>query len=160
MDWWIVVLIATQLAFFAFLLWLAASHRQRSLSRHSEERLRVLERFSSGQELSDFLATERGGRFLEQFAVRPRNPAGLIVAGVVLGILAGAGGGAFLFLAEVEDSAFLIPAAIVLAAATGILAATLVSYFLARKLGLLSANEDRHSGRLGSDLGLGSNDVE
>lgn len=138
MDWWIVVLIAVQLTFFAFLLWLAASYRQKSLDRRSEERLRVLERFSSGQELADFLATDRGGRFLGQFAVKPRNPAGLIVAGVVLGILAAAGGGAFLFLAAIEDQFFIVPAAIILAAALGILAATLISSHLARKLGVLS----------------------
>ncbi len=138
MEWWIVALLAVQLVFVAFLLWLAASYRQKSLNRRSEERLRVLERFGSGQELSDFLATERGGRFLGQFAVKPRNPAGLIVAGVVLGILAAAVGAAFLLLTEVEDSGFIVPAAIVLAAAGGLLAATLVSSYLAKKLGLLS----------------------
>ncbi len=159
MEWWIVVLVATQLAFFAFLLWLGASYWQKSLSRRSEERLRVLERFSSGQELSDFLATERGGRFLEQFAVRPRNPAALIVAGVVFGILTAAVGAAFLLLTEVEDGGFIIPAAILMASAGGILAATLISYFLARKLGLLRPAGERGSGHPdgapGSDLDLG-----
>jgi hypothetical protein len=143
MDWWIVVLIAVQFTFFAFLLWLAASYRQKSLERRSEERLRVLERFSSGQELADFLATDRGGRFLGQFAVKPRNPAGLIVAGVVLGILAAALAVAFLLLTVRVDENFFVPAAILLAAAVGILVATLVSARLARRYALLPPGGER-----------------
>ena len=152
MEWWIVALVAVQFAFVAFLLWLAASYRQKSLGRRSEERLRVLDRFSSGQELSDFLATERGGRFLGQFAVRPRNPAALIIAGVVCGILAAAVGGAFLLLTGPGDNDFLIPAALILSSAAGILAATLVSYLLAQKLGLLRRTGDAEPP--GSDLGI------
>lgn len=149
MDSWLVVFVAVQLAFYAFLLWLAASYRQKSLNRRSEERLRVLERFSSGQELSDFLATEHGGRFLEQLAVKPKNPAGLIVGGVVCGILTAAVGGAFLLLIGRGDNDFLIPAAFVLSVAFGILAATLISFLLARKLGLLPPIQDRDADRRG-----------
>lgn len=88
MDWWLIALIGLQFALIAFLVWLAVNYRQKTLDRRSEERLRVLERFGSGKEISEFLSTDHGGRFLELFALKPRNPAGMIIFGIVTGILA------------------------------------------------------------------------
>ena len=141
MDWWIVVIIVSELAFIAFLVAVAVNYRQKTHARRSEERLRVLERFASGQELTDFLATERGGQFLKMFAVKPGNPARIIIAGVAISVLAGCMGVGFLLLSwlDAQDMAveYMVAAVIVLAAALGILAASMVSLRLARKLGLL-----------------------
>lgn len=140
MDAWLVALIATQLAFFAFLLWLGANHHQKKMQRRSEERLRIVERFGSAKELSDFLDSDSGRRFLDQFAIKARSPAGMVIAGLVVGVLLIFGGGAFLILAAIEDENFLIVAILVLAAAFGVLAATALSYRLARKFRLLSSD--------------------
>ena len=146
MDWWIVVIIVSQLAFVAFLIWIAVNHRQKTLERRSKERLRVLERFASGQELADFLATERGSQFLQLFAVKTGNPARVIVTGVAIATLAGFIGVAFGLLSwlDAQDLGveYMVAAVIVLASALGILAASMVSLRLARKLGLLPADDE------------------
>ncbi len=145
MDWWIVVIIFIQMAFFAFLIGIAVNHRQKTLTRRSEERLRVLERFGSGQELADFLATERGSEFLELFAIKPGNPARIIITGAAVAVLAGFMGVAFGLLSwlDAQDMRveYMVAAVIVLAAALGILAASAVSLHLARKLGLLPVSD-------------------
>ncbi len=141
MDWWITVIVVCQFAFVAFLIAIAVNYRQKTMARRSEERLRVLERFGSGQELADFLATERGSEFLELFAVKPGNPARIIITGVAIAVLAGFMGAAFGLLswlgAQDMTVEYMVAAVIVLAAALGILAASAVSLHLARKLGLL-----------------------
>lgn len=142
MDSWLVTLIGIQVAFVAFLIWLGVNYRQKSLQRRSEERLRIVERFTSGKELSDFLATERGARFLEQFAMRHKDPAGVVIGGAVIGIIALFVGPAFLLLSRLQDTDFIVPGIIVLTGGMGILAATGVSYRLARKFRLLSTQQD------------------
>ncbi len=141
MDWWITVIAVCQFAFVAFLIAIAVNYRQKTLARRSEERLRVLERFGSGQELADFLATERGGQFLHLFAVKAGNPARVIVTGVAIAVLAGFMGAAFLLLSllDAQDLGveYMVAAVIVIAAALGILAASVISLRLAKKLGLL-----------------------
>ncbi len=149
MDWWIVVIFIGQLAFVAFLISIAVNYRQKTLERRSAERLRVLERFASGQELTDFLATERGSQFLQLFAVKPGNPGRIIITGVALATLAGFMGAAFLLLSwlDAQDMQveYLVAGVIVIAVALGILAASVVSLSLTRKLGLLPAGAGTES---------------
>ncbi len=146
MDWWLITLIAIQLAFVAFLIWIAVNYRQKTLQRRSEERLRVVERFNSGKDLSEFLETERGARFLELFAVRPKNPSGIVIIGVALGLLAVFLAAAFMALCLFEeDNSFMIPGILVLGIGLGILTATGVSYRLARKFHLLPTQRDTAS---------------
>ncbi len=141
MDWWIVAMVVAQLAFVAFLVALAVNYRQKMLQRRSEERLRVLERFGSGQELSDFLATEGGAQFLQLFAVKNGNPSRIIVTGVALAFFLGFMGAAFLLLSWLDAQElgveYMVAAVLVLASALGIVAASMASLRLARKLGLL-----------------------
>ncbi len=143
MDSWLVAFVGIQLTFFAFLIWLTAHYRHKRLERRSQERLRILERFNSGQELSDFLDTEQGRRFLALFALKARNPAGVIIAGSVVGVLALFIGAAFFYLIEAEDSNFLVPAVLILSGAVGVLAATVLSFLLARRFHILPPAEER-----------------
>lgn len=146
MDWWITVIVVSQFAFVAFLIAIAVNYRQKTLQRRSEERLRVLERFKSGQELSDFLATERGRQFIELFAVKEGNPSRTIIAGISLALILVFMGAAFLLLSGLDAQdlgvEYMVAAVIIIAAALGILAASVVSLRLARKLGLLPTPED------------------
>lgn len=151
MDSWLVTLIGIQVAFVAFLIWLGVNYRQKSLQRRSEERLRIVERFTSGKELADFLATERGARFLEQFAMRHKDPAGLIILGVVVGILALFLGAAFFYIMARTAEDFLFAAVFIVTGGFGILAATGVSYLLARKFRLLHGQRDAVSELTESD---------
>lgn len=155
MDWWITVIVVTQFAFVAFLIAVGVNYRQKTLARRSEERLRVLERFGSGQELADFLATEQGGQFLQLFAVKGGHPSRFIVTGVAIAILVGFMGAAFLLLSwlDAQDLGveYMVAAIIMIAAALGILAASVVSLRLARRLGLLPSEGDAGSGLSGID---------
>ncbi len=141
MEWWILIMVISQLAFVAFLIALAVNYRQKTLQRRSDERLRVLERFGSGQEFSEFLGTDSGGQFLQLFAVKAGNPSRIIVTGVAIALLLGFMGAAFLLLSWLDAQElgveYMVAAVLVLAGALGILAASVVSLRLARKLGLL-----------------------
>lgn len=152
MDWWIVVIVVSQFAFVAFLVAIAVNYRQKTLDRRSQERLRVLERFASSQELSEFLATERGGQFLRLFAVQAGNPARVIVTGVAVSVLVGFIGAALLLLSwlDAQDLGveYMVAAVITLAVALGILAASMLSLRLARTLGLLPPESDSELPRL------------
>jgi hypothetical protein len=70
MDRWIVLLLLGQFAFLGFIIWVAARAREASLRQRSEERSRLLERFSSSQELTAFLNSEAGARLLQERSVR------------------------------------------------------------------------------------------
>ena len=141
MDWWIVVIVVTQIAFVAFIIAIAINYRQKTLQRRSEERLRILDRFGSGQELGEFLATERGRQFLGLFAVKASNPARVIISGIALATFMIFLGSAFLLLSALDAqdlrAEYMVAAIIVLAAAFGILAASILSTRLAKKMNLL-----------------------
>ncbi|MCP3964283.1 MAG: hypothetical protein GY719_41170 [bacterium] len=141
MDWWIVVIVVTQIAFVAFIIAIAVSYRQKTLQRRSEERLRILDRFGSGQELGEFLATERGRQFLGLFAVKADNPSRVVISGIAVATILIFLGSAFLLLSALDAqdlrTEYMVAAVMVLAIAFGIFAASMLSIRLARKLNLL-----------------------
>ena len=150
MDWWIVAIVVSQLAFIAFLIATGVNYRQKTLQRRSEERLRVLDRFSSGQELSDFLATEHGRSFIDLFATKATDPTRIAIGWIALGVLLAFLGSAFLLLSwlDAQDLGveYMVAAVIVLAAALGLASASLVSLRLARRFKLLPADAPAEQG--------------
>ena len=85
MDRWIVILILGQFIFLGFIIWVVSRSREASLRRRSEERNRLLERFSSSEELTAFLNSEAGSRLLTPKGAD--HPTRKIVAAVFGGII-------------------------------------------------------------------------
>lgn len=133
-----IVLICWVLAVFAW-------YRTKSLQRRSEERLRVLERFSSTEELTAFLETKAGQRIMPGLDPRSINPLAKIITACATGIaLVVIGGGFFLLLGRLPGteslarelpSPFLIVAFFVAILGVGVVVAAFVSYLLSQRLG-------------------------
>lgn len=139
MDRWIVVLILGQFAFLSFILWLVARAREARMRQRSEERSRLLERFSSSQELTEFLSSEAGARLLGK--AEPGHPMRSIAGTVMAGIITFFAGIGFLFvsgeLPRGDADGFLIPGILGVMAGIGILISAFVSTVLYKRAGLL-----------------------
>lgn len=118
--------------------------RGRTEATRLEVHSRLIERVGSAREFGEFLATDAGERFLKALAppsAHPSSPQWRLVWGIRAGMIASAVG-IGLFIArnenvlptEGEDVAIL--ATLSLAAGLGMLASALVSFLLARRLGL------------------------
>lgn len=146
MDAWLVTFILGQLAFFGFIIAVFAASRVKKAQIKSEERLRILERFNSAEELNEFLKTDNGRDLLQVFASsaasRP-NPQYAILAAVALGVLTLFGGLAFgalmFFLGPQDELAGVLPvvAVLLLTCGFGVVVAAVVSLFLARSWNLV-----------------------
>lgn len=139
MDNWLVILMLGQLAFLSVLIWTGTYYRIQKNRQRTEERLRILERFTSADELSAFLASPGGKDFLDVFGHRPegtdprRTVLNTLAAGIVLFFL----GGGFLMLTSIrrlsEPEIFYIPGLLSVFGGFGILLAAIISWFGIRK---------------------------
>lgn len=145
MDRWIVVMVFGQLAFAGFIIWIVARSREARLRQRSEERARMLERFSSAQEMADFLNSPAGAGFLKVFRGQSPHPIKSLAGTVTAGVISFFAGAAFLIVANMNhDDGFRIPGMLGIMVGLGILISAAVSGWLYRRAGLLSrrAQED------------------
>jgi Flp pilus assembly protein TadB len=150
-NWWIVVLMLGYMAFAALILWLVFQYKLRRRASEAEERERLLARFTTSQELSDFLSSPGGERFFNtQARLSPnavRKLAGAITTGVIL-LCVGVG---FFIMGWVGNPAgdrIFVPATLFTLIGIGVLISAAISAFLLRRSGLLPRNGE---GR-GTDL--------
>jgi len=144
MDRWIVILLLGQFAFLGFIIWVAARAREANLRRRSEERTRLLERFSSSEELTAFLNSEAGARLL-QARKGSDHPTRKIAAAVFAGVITLFVGLAFLVVVfqgwDPSGGRLIIPGTICVMVGFGILIAALISSWLFSRAGLMSDPE-------------------
>ena len=111
------------------------------MRQRSEERLRLMERFSSSQELTDFLNSSAGSRLLAGAKGEPGHPIRSISGTVTAGIIVFFAGIGFLFVAGEmpghDSDGFLIPGILGVMAGIGILVSAFVSTVLYKRAGLL-----------------------
>jgi hypothetical protein len=116
------------------LAWIGHKSKLSRLTELGEMRKRLLDKFGSGTELSEFLATPQGQNFLkdQEIGAAQRSPKGKIVfsisGGIVLVMLAGA----FFALMYMERD-LIFPATILMALGVGLLIAAAISYQLYKK---------------------------
>jgi hypothetical protein len=121
------------------MLHLARKHKIREqvgLQRH------FLDKFNSGQELTQFLETPQGQRFVKELAVRDtiRSPKERILRSIKSGILLLALGSAFLLLMRLEKD-MIYGAIILLALGIGFLISSAISYWLSKKWGVFQEGD-------------------
>jgi hypothetical protein len=145
MAWSIVVLLVAEFAFVGFLFWLFMDHRVRRERIRAEERERLLARFTTGQELSDFLSSPGGEKlFNAQPGVAKRGSRTLIAAVVTGMLLLFMGIGFFLmgWMGNPAGDRIFVPAWFFTLSGLCVLTCAAVSAFLLRRFGLLPRNGD------------------
>lgn len=145
METWIIVLIVAELAFIGWILWIVTNYRLGKSRERSEERLRLLERFNTSQEMTDFLSSEGGDKLLKAFEIPASDPRGKIIGGFTTGMITLFVGFGCLLLAALEtfgeEDIFLPPGVILSFAGAAILISVVVSLRLLKANG--SARTDR-----------------
>jgi hypothetical protein len=147
-----VVLVLGELFFVIAVCWIIANYVAKRERLRSEERLRILDRFTTAQELSDFLGSRTGQKLLDRLGGRSQRAAMAIVravrAGVVLCFL---GLGFLAFAANLRTSGQVIfgVGVVLVITGLGVIGSAFVSAAVARRLGLL-AGEQNGSGTPGT----------
>ncbi len=152
MDTWLVIFILGNLGFFGMMVGLAIFYRLQKDRQRSEERMRVLERFSSAEELDLFLSSPSGRRLFDRFAPPPTDPRRAILftlsAGLIILLI---GGGMMLAvnLAGFGDlpgndpsDELTVSGTILLCAGVGIVVAGALSAALSRRWGMIQERDD------------------
>ena len=101
-----------------------------------EMRKRLLDKFGSGIELSEFLATPQGQSFLKDQEMAQRSPKVRIISSIGAGIVLVMLGVAFFGLMQLKQG-FVYPGTILTALGVGILIAAAISYRLYKKWNML-----------------------
>ena len=125
------------LAAFAMVVLLVGFSYQLKRARVQEQgemRKRLLDKFSSGQEFTEFLATPQGQSFLKDQEVR--SPKVRIISSIGAGIVLLLLGFAFFGLMQLKQG-FVYPGTILMALGVGILIAAAISYRLYKKWNML-----------------------
>lgn len=138
MERWLVVLIIADLAFAGWILWVFLNFRHRRESSRAEERSRFLERFATGRELTEFLSSGAGERFLRSFGAPPFDAARTLARSVATGVILVFLGAAFLVLAwagVLPDAPFEVPGTLLSMAGIGVLVASAISARMLRRPG-------------------------
>jgi hypothetical protein len=122
------------------LVWIGLLSKRHSAREKTELRKQLLNKFGSGQELTEFLATPQGQNFLiEQEMDVSRGPAktkqriiNLAIAGIIVTLI----GIGLLGLSHSEHG-FVFPGVLMLSMGIGFLSSAVVAYQLNKKLGSL-----------------------
>jgi len=139
-----VVLVLGELFFVIAVCWIIANYVAKRERLRSEERLRILDRFTTAQELSDFLGSHTGQKLLDRLGGRSQRAAMGIVRAVRAGIILCFLGLGFLAFAGSVRTAVpaIFGAGIVLViTGLGVIGSAVVSAAVARRLGLLAGEQ-------------------
>ncbi len=114
----------------------------------AQVQMKLLEKFSSGQDLLAYLNSEAGKRFLETTAIEQvrANPIGRILTSVQVGVILAVAGVALFFMGRQFPDAvrgFVAFGTLALALGVGFLLSAGVSYRLSKSFGLLESPSPR-----------------
>ncbi len=127
-------------AMVVLLVWIGNESKRARIREQAEVRRRLLDKFASGQELTEFLATPQGQGFMKDLeSARSQFPwpgpkqriIGSIGLGIVLVVL-----GSACFALMYYEQGFVYPGAFLMALGVGALIASEVSYLLHKKWGI------------------------
>lgn len=123
-------------AMVVLIVYIAHLSRKHAMQQRAELRRHLLDKFNSGQDLTQFLATPQGQNFLREIEMnRSGSAKDRILRTIITGIVLAALGAGFLGLMHFESD-LAIPGVILLAIGIGFLIASVVSYLLSKKWGI------------------------
>ena len=137
------------MVFFGIIGWIVRmtqSHKRLSRLAEIQAELhnKLLDKFSSSQELMDYLRSEAAVRFLRTAPVERTSPHGKILGSVQSGIVLAAAGAALLYLRyQIEEAAegFVFLGALGVALGLAFLISGAAAYFLSKKWGLINGDD-------------------
>lgn len=141
-----VIIFITLFSTIAFLVWIVFStiRRARIAKIQADIQGKLLDKFTSGQELTNLLQTEQGKKLLDSLAVTEQvKPYGRILAAAQVGVILAMAGAALLLLRKYVSGAYevlLVVGALALAMGIGFIVSAAISYRLSKSLGLLNGN--------------------
>lgn len=128
-----------------FIVWLVLTNRRRSetVRAQTEMQTRLLEKFSSSQEMLQFLQSDAGKKFLQSATIEQTKPCGRIIGGTTVGIVSATVGIAFLFVSKSPSDAdavlgLSLVGGVLLALGIGFLLSSIAAYLLSKKWGLFN----------------------
>jgi hypothetical protein len=147
MDLTSVVALISVFGSLSFLVWVITDgvRRRRQLQVVSEFHNKLLERMHTPKELSEFLDSPGGAKFMDSIAMERTHPAHRIMRATQVGIVLGAAGigcrlvGAQTLVDREASEGFLVLGIILLCVGLGYIVSAAVSYGLSRSLGLFEA---------------------
>lgn len=148
MDLTAVVALIAVFGSFSFLVWVVTDgiRRRRQLQVAADFHGKLLEKMQSPRELSDFLESPGGARFIDSIAMERTHPAHRILRATQVGIVLGAAGigcrlvGAQALVAREAAEGFVVLGILLMSVGVGYLISAGVSYGLSRTLGLFGAD--------------------
>lgn len=147
MDLTSIVALISVFGSLSFLVWVITDglRRRRQLQVVSEFHNKLLERMQTPKELSEFLDSAGGAKFMDSIAMERTHPAHRIIRATQVGVVLGAAGigcrliGAQNLIAPEASEGFMVLGIMLLSVGVGYLVSAAVSYGLSRSLGLFEA---------------------
>ena len=138
---------------FAWMLKLGLDHRRRVQLMHHQYDLqtKLLEKFSSTEEMMTYLQGDAGERFLASATAEKADPRGKILGSIQTGLVLLAGGTAFMFLrhqiAEAEEG-FVLMGTLGIALGVGFILSAVVAYVLSKSWGVINGGDSLAGNRV------------
>ena len=125
--------------------WVSDNRRDLKLARmHFDAHNKLVDKFSSSQELLEYVASDAGRQLLRWSPAQPTNPYAKILTSIQWGLVLLAGGVAFLFLRGQIADAFeglSVLGTLGVALGFGFLVSAAVAYFLSKSWGVLKGHD-------------------
>ncbi len=128
--------------FWAWVVWIILEWRK--MGHKSKLQSKIVDKFTSVQEFSDFLQSQEGGEFLDFLKFNGLTPKGKILSSMSKGVILTTLGISLVIIGQIFTSEmryFLAFGIVFIALGVGFLVATLISYTLSKKWGIM--DEDR-----------------
>jgi hypothetical protein len=145
-------IMVTLIAMAAWFVWLDAKRRQARIEAHTDLQHRLLEKFSSPQDVAQFLQTEGGRRFLQGLTADTGQAARRILRAMQVGVIFSLVGLAAIGLGliypnispngQIRPNPGVIFGALILAFGAGFLISAALSYRISKAWGLLKTGAD------------------
>lgn len=139
---WVPVLgIVAPMVMIVLVVWAIARSKQKQAQYRADVQAKMIEKFSSAPEFTEFLSTPAGRQFAENLQAAPACSAhDRIFAGIKWSLMLAVVGIALLVARAMgEDSGLIMPGAILLGLGVALLVSTVISYRLSKQWGLIKS---------------------
>ena len=130
------------IAFWAWVVWIILEWRK--MGQKSKLQSKIVDKFTTVQEFNDFLQSQEGNKFLNFLKFNGLSPKGKILSSMSKGVILTTLGISLVIIGQIfteEMRYFLAFGIVFIALGVGFLIATLISYTLSKKWGIM--NEDK-----------------